>query len=172
MITYGQALQRVAERTHDNRKDLEQKNKQRRNGIIDLYGEEYHRVSNSSNNARIYISVTPDLIYLERFEFKLIISESKGSNFRVSVGGVDITAYLMAQQGGQWITGDGIYPATALGEDGNYDLLEVACDMVADGNEEEAETLLKSGYKRIDISSNRSFEVTFVLYEKLTHVNR
>jgi len=47
---------------------------QRRNGIVDNYGIEYTRQGSYGSPAAFTISVSPDLIYYERFEFKIILS--------------------------------------------------------------------------------------------------
>jgi len=47
---------------------------QRRSGVIDNYGIEYVRQGSSVSPAQFLISVSPDLIYYKRFEFKVIVS--------------------------------------------------------------------------------------------------
>lgn len=92
------------------------------------------------------------------------------SDFRVKVEGIDITAYLMAQFGGQWISGEGIYPTST--DLSAYDVLEVASVMTAEGKSSEASTLLSPGYKKVEITSASPFQVTLVNYLKYSHINR
>lgn len=51
----------------------------------DLYGIEYHH--NGANTAKFYISVSPDLVYYERFAFKFIIEPFESSVTGISGGG-------------------------------------------------------------------------------------
>ena len=68
------ALGVLAERTADIAKDGRQAGRQRRNQVVDIFGMEFTRQGDTNNPAVFYVSVSPDLIYYERFEFKLIIS--------------------------------------------------------------------------------------------------
>lgn len=233
MITMEQAIERVAERTYENTQDIKKIKLQRRTPPVDIYGMEFTRQGGPGAPATFYISISPDMVYLERFEFKLIIQpflttsgtstgESEvtieetsiipsdyarvegdtlyidhstvidphthtvnnhshrqtpgagltpvtASDFLISVEGIDVTPYLMAQYG-TWINGEGVYPSINLNED--YDLLEVASDFVAEGRKEDAHTITKAGYKQVQITSNSLFSVTMVLYLKYPHCNR
>lgn len=172
-ITYGEAIQRLSERAYDNREDIEQKNKQRRNGLLDLYGIEYRRESDGTKPATMYISISPDFVYHERLMFKLIIEDTTASDFSFTMSGIDITPYLMAQQDGAWIEGEGVYPSDeGLQDDLNYDILQVAEDLLQEGREEDSNILLGSGYKKVEISSSSPFTVSLILYPKYSHVNR
>lgn len=73
MMTYEDALNRVAERTYENTQDIRRMYRQRRNQVVDIYGMEFTRQGDDGAPATFYISISPDMIYLERFEFKLII---------------------------------------------------------------------------------------------------
>lgn len=254
-MTIDEALNRIAERAYANKQDIRQQNVLRRNQVVDLYGVEYTRQGDNNNPASFYISISPDLVYLERFEFKLIIqpflstggssttgtslsiTDSGGGNtliinsngdydltgydnvivnvgsddevpvmgksdgtggssqygvnpnphshginagittvptdatdFRVLIEGIDVTAYLMAQHGGAWIAGQGIYPSLKIGD--NYDILEVAGDLIDEGRDADAQKLTRPGYKSVQITSAKPFQVTLVLYLKLSHINR
>lgn len=241
ILTQNQAIQRLSEKVYDNTRNLRQKDRQRRNTFLDLYGVEMTRQGDSSTPAKFYISITPDMIYLERFEFKLIIqpfaSYSSGmeiaevevndtslslantsiavtediagvhtvtpnphghtltpnphkhttvphthnltsgitltpitaDDFRVYLEGIDITAYLMAQYG-RWIDGEGVYPSLDINK--NYDILEVACDMMAEGREADVNKLTHAGYKEVRVTANAPFQVTLVNYIKLSNMNR
>ena len=219
MMTIESAINRVAERTYENTQDIRRMYRQRRNQVVDIYGMEFTRQGSDNAPATFYISISPDMIYLERFEFKLIIQpflstlggtagatsiipsdyavfdgdelklnyntvtdphshsvtntmgqvHTSASDFLVHVEGIDVTPYLMAQYGG-WIAGEGIYPSIKIGED--YDLLEVASDMCAEGNESDADKITRSGYKKVEVFSKSPFQVTLVLYCKYSHCNR
>lgn len=253
-IGIDEALVRVAERTVENTQVIQENLRQRRNQVTDLYGVEFTRQGDGNNPASFYISISPDLVYLERFEFKLIIQPflstagsstgatslnivdgggggntlvvtqngtyslsgydnifvntdgndevplmslpnggstnysispdphshsivagitsvpTTASDFTVSVEGIDVTPYLMAQHNGQWISGSGVYPSLAI--DDVYDILEVAGDLIDEGRESDAHQLTKPGYKPVVISSAQPFQVTLVLYAKYSHLNR
>lgn len=169
-MVLNEYINRIAENTVRNKEQLLQDIRQRRNQVVDLQGVEYTRVGTEEYQPSFYVSISPDMIYLERFEFKLIVENATGSTFRVSVDGVDITAYLMAQYDGQWITGDGIYPSMDIHR--NYDILEAASDMYAEGKDELANALVRPGYKKITISSDEPFTVTLHGYWKYSHMNR
>ena len=214
ILTAEEALIRVSERVAENKKRIDHSLKQRRNQVVDLYGVEYTRQGGANIPARFYVSISPDMVYLERFEFKLIVNPfmstsgtigtaslkllpddpdeiktsitpnphthtitsgiseqtSVASNYRVKIEGVDVTPYLMAQYGGAWINGEGVYPSLEIGKD--YDILEVASDLVGEGRTADAEKLVRSGYKRIEITANDLFNITLVNYLKLSHSNR
>lgn len=225
--TYDQAINVLGERVYDLRKDIGRKNLQRRSEVVDLYGVEYTRDADGGAPATFYVSLSPDLIYLERFAFKLIIQpfistvggggstqsatvsinatslsvsdeqispnphshessphthnivngvtmvNTDADDFSVSVADVDITEYLMAQMGGRWISGEGIYPDTDLGDEKDlFDILQVATDLNAENRKEDAEKLLSADYKSIKIASAKPFRATVVLYCKYSHMNR
>lgn len=220
ILTQQQAIQRLSEKVYDNTRNIRQKDRQRRHNFVDLYGVEYTRQGDKGTPATFYISISPDMVYLERFEFKLIVqpfaSYSNGmetsvvqvndtslsvsnnavapnphkhstqahthnltsgitltpttaNDFRIYIEGIDITAYLMAQYG-FWISGEGVYPSLEIGED--FDILEVACDLVAEGRGADADKITHSGYKQVKITSNAPFQVTLVNYLKYSHMNR
>ena len=91
------------------------------------------------------------------------------TNFGVKVEGIDITPYLAAQYG-NWINGEGVWPYLDIEKD--YDLLEVASDLIAEGREADAEKITKAGYKAVEITADGPFQVTLVLYLKYNHLNR
>lgn len=178
----NRALRVLSERTYDNMRDISQKNKQRRTQVTDLYGVEYSHFGGTGSPAEFYISVSQDLIYWERFQFKLYIEAVNGStptNFRVWVRGVDVTPYLMAQQDGEWFTGPGLYPNDEPPEeedDGTppnaYDMLDVASMMVAEGDKNTADKILSPDFKKIAVSGTGDFQATIIAYVKYSHVNR
>lgn len=69
-MTIDQALNVLAERTYENKRDLDRKNLQRRNDVVDIYGERQY--VNSVDDAFFYVSLSKDMVYLERFQFKLV----------------------------------------------------------------------------------------------------
>ena len=100
---------------------------------------------------------------------------TQSTAWEVHVDGVDITPYLIAQHDGEWITGEGIYPNRDLGHVGDfYDILEV-CDVMMDEGEdsmEDAEKILASSFKKVEIFSDAPFGVDAYLYLKYSHENR
>lgn len=220
-MTIDKAINRIAERTFDNTETIRQMKKQRRNQVVDIYGMEFTRQGGPGAPATFYISISPDMIYLERFEFKLIIqpfltttgvstssatvtvdetslqiqngqinpnphkhtvtththSTSPGASltpvsntdFTVAIEGIDVTPYLMAQYG-SWIDGEGVYPSIKIDED--YDILEVASDFIAEDRKDDADALTRAGYKKVEVTGNKLFSVTLVLYCKFSHINR
>lgn len=225
MADLEEQISKIAEKVYDLIKYKDSSLTQRRNLVTDMYGVEYTRQATENYPATFYISVTPDLVYLERFQFKLIIApfqstvgtvsvgtltvddtqltpavdktgnvtitpnphshtvkgnlnitagmtetDPSATDFRVKIEGIDITPYLMAQYDNKWITGTGIFPDSTIGHD--YDILEVASDLVGEGRQADADTLLSPGYKKVEISGSTTFAVTLVLYLKLSHVNR
>lgn len=220
-MTIDRAINRIAERTFDNTETIRQMKRQRRNQVVDIYGMEFTRQGGPGAPATFYISISPDMIYLERFEFKLIIqpfltttgvststatvsieetslsiqnsqispnphthtvtththstspgaslTPVSGTGFTVSIEGIDVTPYLMAQYG-TWIDGEGVYPSIKIDED--YDILEVASDFIAEGRPEDADALTKAGYKKVEVTGTKLFSVTLVLYCKFSHLNR
>lgn len=73
ILTYEQVLNRLAERTHDNTKQLRKMVQQRRNGMEDLYGICFSAEGDANNPATFYVSLSPDFIYLQQFAFKFVI---------------------------------------------------------------------------------------------------
>ena len=227
-VGIDEALARISERTADNYQYMKENLRQRRNQVTDLYGVEYYRQADGGSPASFYISISPDMVYLERFQFKLIIqpfvstvssggvdsvevqventslrvqedgdgykvnpnphkhdtvphthnvvldggismTHTVADDFEVRIDDIDVTPYLMAQYG-SWIDGEGVYPSLTIGED--YDILEVASDLVAEGNKDLADKLLRPGYKKVEISSSSPFSVVLVNYLKFSHLNR
>lgn len=176
-ITYEEALNRIAERTNDNIRELRKTRLQRRTEFTDLYGVPFYAESDSNNEAKFYISVSPDLVYFLRFQFKLEIKGTSSDDFEISVNGVDVSDYLITQHSGEWIDGRGLYPTDELEDDTDfYDLLAVANDIYNEGNNEEqtakANKILKPGFKEVVIKSDSSFKATMYLYQKYSVTGR
>lgn len=196
--TLQSAIDILAERTHDNKRNIAEKDRQRRNQIVDLYGVDYSRNSNKDNEAILYISISPDLVYYERFQFKLYIEEgTTATDFQIFVKSryyrnpdtdayetklIDVTPYLQAQFDGEWIEGgrENAYPNNRIVEPADtdtapasaYDLLEVASMMYAEGREDLAEAILIPEHKEIVIKADAEFFAALVLYLKYSHLNR
>lgn len=179
VLTLNSLLNRIAEKTIDNTNQLRKSVNQRRNGMEDLYGVSFYAASDSNNEAKFYISVSPDIVYYERFAFKLHIqTDYTSDNWEVEIGGVNITDYLIAQHEGDWITGDGIYPTDEISAEAGtflqdfYDILDVASILYAEGEDEQADDLLEPEFKEVCIRSDIPFTVTAYAYTKYNNLNR
>lgn len=73
IMTYESILNRIAERTYDNTRQLRKGVNQRRNGMEDLYGVMFSAEGDANNPATFFISLSPDFVYLQRFAFKFVI---------------------------------------------------------------------------------------------------
>ena len=95
------------------------------------------------------------------------------TNWRMRIHGVDITAYLMAQHDGDWITGEGIFPTNRItDEEDFYDILDVACLLNEEGRISDRDKLLAPEFKQVEIISDAPFSVTAYLYMKISNTNR
>ena len=225
IVTYSEYLTMLSERTIDNTRQLKKSVTQRRNGMEDLYGVCFSAEGDANNPASFYISLSPDLIYLQRLAFKFVIRPftttvtgatdsatvtvdnrslstdgssitpnphnhgtrphthniingvafvpTTSNNWRVRVAGVDITAYLREQQGGAWITGEGIFPNDRLEDIKDfYDILDVASVMFAEGRDADANKLISPNFKKVEVLSDAPFGVDAYLYTKFSNLNR
>lgn len=235
IVSLEDAVYRLSERVVKNHEDIRQAKVLRRNQAVDIYGDEFYRQGDNDAPASFYVSVSKDMVYMERFEFKLIIqpftstvskntvssatvtvddteleineartqgtpneehthtitpnphthetlphthtvvpkggisqTQVTAGDFRISIEGVDITPYLMAQYDGEWIDGEGVFPSLDIDEE--YDILEVISDMTAEGRDTSA--LTRPGYKLVQVSASGPFACTMVLYLKYNHMNR
>lgn len=167
-ITYEEALNRIAEITADNRSELRKSRLQRRTEFTDGYGTSFYAESDSENKARFYISVSPDLVYFMRFQFKIYIQQATSdADFSISIAGVDITDYLIEQEDGEWIDGDGLFPTNkGVEETDFYDVLDAATVIYNEGDTDDADKLLKPDFKEMVVSSSAPFKMTLFLYLK------
>lgn len=116
MITIDQAINRIAEKTYENTRDINRKNLQRRHQVVDLYGVEYSRIGDSVSPADIFISISPDMEYIERFQFKLIIG-----SFVSSIG--SLSGSVTGSTGETSLTAGGDATATVIDPDeSTYDI--------------------------------------------------
>lgn len=86
MADIEDSISKIAEKVYDLIKYKDSSLTQRRNLVTDMYGVEFTRQATADHPATFYISLTPDLVYLERFQFKLIISPFQSTVGSVSVG--------------------------------------------------------------------------------------
>lgn len=189
VITLDQYLNSIAERTIDNKQQLKRSVHQRRNGMEDLYGVCFsaHATEPKSGRytARFYISLSPDYVYLHRFAFKFVImpsitegeDPSEGRDWRVEIGGQNITDYLKEQQDippeDPLFEGEGVYPSNKLDDrEDFYDILDVVSVMIAEGDDDSAEAIIKPIFKPVEISSVKPFSVDAYLYLKYSNTNR
>lgn len=172
------ALNRIAEVTVDNKRELKKSKMQRRTEFTDLYGVPFYAESDENNEANFYISVSPDLVYMMRFQFKIYIQYlgihgSGDGDFHIYMHGHDITDYLIEQEEGDWIDGEGLFPTNAVEDETDfYDIMDVAVVMHNEGREEAANDLLKPGFKQMKITADGSFKATMYLYMKYNTVGR
>lgn len=149
-VTIEQYMNMLSEKVVDNSQQLKRTVHQRRNGMEDLYGVCFSAHANEPKdgryNAKFYISLSPDYVYLHRFAFKFVImpsmiedeAPSKDDDWTITIDGVDITEYLCEQQGDeQLFDGAGIYPNRELkdGVENFYDILDVISVLIAEDNE-------------------------------------
>lgn len=105
-MTIDKAINRIAERTFDNTKTIRQMKNQRRNQVVDIYGMEFTRQGGPGAPATFYISISPDMIYLERFEFKLIIqpfltttgANTSATSIQIGETNLSLEEYVRVQQ--------------------------------------------------------------------------
>ena len=193
--TYDETLEALAESTDVARMIVEQANKQRRNQAADLYGVEMHRqcwhIPEEYHDygynyiGQFYISLPPDITYLERFGFKLWFEYNNApydpesevvypNPTRVFYGSTEITQFLALQQYGEvkddLILGAGIYPD--FSSEKNYDIMTACSDMELMGMTEEAEKILSPGFTILTIACQYEWVGNLLLYLKYSHLNR
>lgn len=194
-VTLDQYLGMLSEKTIDNTRQLKRGVNQRRNGMEDLYGVCFTSYANEEKegryNARFFISLSPDYIYLHRFAFKFVVmpsitedeDPSEGRDWKITIDGVDITPYLLEQMGKEptdpLFTGEGVYPDRNLEDrvESFYDILDVASVMIAEGQDPDDETsnvykIMRARFKPVVISSKKPFTIDSYLYLKYSNTNR
>lgn len=85
-------VNRIAEQAHDNKVENKQSANQRRNTFVDIYGLEIQGQGDTNHPASFGISISPDLIYYERWEFKVAI---RPFAMPISGGSVDAVAVVV-----------------------------------------------------------------------------
>ena len=191
IVSLDQYLNALAEKTVDNSRQLKRSIHQRRNGMEDLYGVCFSAHATEADGetgryeARFYISLSPDYVYLHRLAFKFVImpsivedeDPSTGRDWRVEIAGVNITDYLKEQQDippeQPLFSGEGVYPNNKLEHTEDfYDILDVASVMVAEGNDDNAKKILSPQFKRVIVSSLKPFSMDAYFYTKYSTINR
>lgn len=71
--TYSEAIQELDKRSSATQANIRQSELQRRNKVVDNYGIEFTRQGVPGIPAEFEIPISPDLIYYERFQFKLTL---------------------------------------------------------------------------------------------------
>lgn len=100
--------------------------------------------------------------------------DTTSSDWSVTIDGVDVTDYLIAQHDGEWIDGEGVFPNTSLTDDieNFYDILEVCDVLTSEGEIEARDKILRSRFKPVQVSSNAPFGIDAYVYLKYSHTNR
>lgn len=163
---------------------------QRRNQVTDINGIYFYAQGGNGVPAETRIGVSRDMVYLQRFEFKVIISPFMGtgglspdirpvpvnaSRFRITIDDFDVSPYLAAQHDG-WIRGAGIWPSEDI--DATYDLLEVACDLWSEYQNGDASAydaykrITGPGYKKVAVIGNDLFASAIQMWMKFPNSNR
>jgi len=73
MAELDRAITTLAQQAVIRKKENERTQRQRRNQVVDTYGMEHTSQGDETSPATFFVSISPDLIYYERFEFKLVI---------------------------------------------------------------------------------------------------
>lgn len=92
IMTLDKAINRIADRTKYLADDNHHSKFQRRNQVVDMYGVPFESQGDAQTPATTYVSISQDLIYYERFEFKIVIRP-----FAMPVGGTGATGYTTVQ---------------------------------------------------------------------------
>ena len=185
-VTYAEYMNAISERVVDNSRQLKKSVHQRRNGMEDLYGVCFSahatELKDGRYTAQFYVSLSPDYIYLHRFAFKFVVmpsitegeDPSEGRDWKVSIGGVDITEYLEEQQeSSPLFRGEGVYPTNkGLEQEDFYDILDVVSVLIAEGNDDDANKIIAPNFKKVAISSVKPFSIDSYLYMKFSTVSR
>lgn len=102
-ITYERYMNMLSERVIDNSRQLKRGVHQRRNGMEDLYGVCFSANGDAQHPARFYISISPDMVYLERFAFKFVIKPFQSSVAGVNGGSMTVGETELSVSGGDQI---------------------------------------------------------------------
>lgn len=204
-------------------KDTRQKNRQRRNKIVELYGIPYIGYGDEDHPVEIAIAISPGLVYYEQYAFKVevapflsstkattssvkvdvnsatvsstpsshthttdghthtltsgvVLTQPTAGDYGFEIDGVDMVPYFMADHDGDFIDGEGVFPTDELTSDDDpedfYDVLAALGDMRDDGNEDNAVTVEKSGWKTISISVPGPTMIILHPFIKYSVVNR
>lgn len=197
-LTMGQAIERIAERTVENRELLKRTLVQRRNTPTSIYGIRfYNELVGATKHFETHFTVMPSLEYWMRFGFNLNVAtieegapidpfqftfeignpsiEKKDAEDEEDEGMVDITPYLL-EQSNEWVDGSGYYP-TINWEDGDetsaeYNILDVCSLLEAEGKQDEVDYILEPGVKLVRITSKTPCNIEWIPDISYTTVNR
>ena len=105
IMSYEEVLNRLAEKTSDNTRQLRRAVQQRRNGMEDLYGVMFSAEGDADNPATFCVSLSPDMVYLEQFAFKFVIRP-----YSTTVKGGTSSATVTVNDRSLSVNGDSISP--------------------------------------------------------------
>lgn len=143
-------------------------NRQRRYLVTDDFDKEYSTVANDDVTGLIYLSISSDMTYIERWEFKMIVERETEADFetlRIILDEVDLTNAFKAQFP-NWVTGTGMYPDETVNN--RYNILE-AIDTIP---EAQRTAILKQGYHKLEFVANGLFSVKIREFKKYAFINR
>lgn len=196
-ITMAQALERVAERTIENRENWKRALLQRRNTPSSIYGIRFYNELDAVKHFETHFSIMPSLEYWMRFGFNLHVTtitagasidpetfqfeignpsvEDEHGQEDTDAGMVDITPYLL-EQSNEWVDGTGYFP-TINWEDGDemsaeYNILDVCSMLEAEGRKDESDYILDPGVKLVRISCPTPCNIEWIPDISYTTVNR
>lgn len=188
------AINRIAERTTENRQLWGQSLRQRRSEFTDIYGIPF-RTDEVDNNKTFtfHVSISSDMEYYERFQMQLYVATTvedapidpdlfkiemtDAETYDTEVADdyiwVDLSEYFIEQKD-EWPDSTGYYPAEQQGGDviDYYDVLDACGMLVAEGHPLLKDMLLQAGNKLIRVSSGTKCNVTLTLFLKYSSVNR
>ena len=202
IITPQRAINILAENMSTIKQNQRQDLLQRRNQVVDMYGIEYYRQGDPTTPATIGISLSQDYIYLERFEFKLIISDFTSSISSMTPVTLQLQDGLITPNPHDHVIQAGLtsYPTTARNNRIYLEDVDLTPYFMAQHNmqwingngiypadnlsnydvlsackylkDSEVQKILSAGYRHISITADAPFNVTLVNYLKYSHVNR
>ena len=191
IISLEKALNIVGERSADSYRQLKQARRQRRTEYTDIYGVPFESETDDEPKlSEFHLSISPDLEYWERFQFKLRVVDAATSfnenEFTIKIIEIsedeqelssgDLSPYLKEQHG-LWIDDNGFYPTEEISDEGAdaedfFDILDACTLMWEEGKKAEVKRILNGGTKLIRIRSPIDCKVTFIPYIKYSTVNR
>ena len=124
-------------------------------------------------SGNFHFSISGDMVYLERYAFKLSFENEVGGKYKIILNEVDITTYLEMQLGRELYFTSGTFPSIELEKD--FDLLLVVSDMQL-VNDENWKKIIEPGLKTLTVVRENDNEndiiITIHKYIKYSHLNR